>query len=79
MHQSNSGDIDFSLCKAWVYAKRCRDIFMVKPKACMQTFEKTGANFRYFTQVGANLKKILMFGKKIRGVNSVLVKNCIGA
>ena len=65
MHQSNSGDIDFSLCKAQVYAKRCRDIFMVKLKASMQTFEKRGANFTYFTQVGANRKKILMFGPKL--------------
>ena len=38
---------------------------MVKPKASMQHFEKRGANFRYFTQVGANLKKILMFGPKL--------------
>ena len=66
MHQLNSGDIDFSLCKARVYAKRCRDIFMVKPQARMQAFEKRGANFRYFTQGGANLlKKILMFGPKL--------------
>ena len=68
MHQSNSGDIDFSLCKARVYAirhKRCRDIFMVKLKASMQTFEKRGANFTYFTLVSANLKKILMFGPKL--------------
>ena len=65
MHQSNSGDIDFSLCKARVYGKRCRDIFMVKFKASMQTFEKRGANFTYFTQVGSNLKKILMFGPKL--------------
>ena len=65
MHQSNSGDIDVSLCKARVYAKHCRYIFMVKLKASMQTFEKRGANFRYFTQVGANLKKILMFGPKL--------------
>ena len=64
MHQSNSGDIDFSLSKARVYAKRCRDIFMVKPKASMQTFEKRGANFRYNTQIGGNLKKILVFGPK---------------
>ena len=62
MHQSNSGDIDFSLCKARVYAKRCRDIFMVKLKASMQTFEKRDANF---TLVSANLKKILMFGPKL--------------
>ena len=39
--------------------------FMVKLKASMQTFEKRGANFTYFTQVGANLKKILMFGPKL--------------
>ena len=67
MHQSNSGDIDFSLCKARIYAKCCRDIFMVKPKASRQTFffKKRGANFRYFTQVCANLKKILMFGPKL--------------
>ena len=62
MHQSNSGDIDFSLCKARVYAKRCRGIFMVKLKASMQTFEKRDANF---TLVSANLKKILMFGPKL--------------
>ena len=49
---------------------------MVKLKASMQTFEKRGANFTYFTQVGANLKKILDVWTKIRGVNSVLVKNC---
>ena len=65
MHQLNSGDIDFSLCKARVYAKRCRDIFMVKLKASMQTFEKRDANFTYFTLVSANLKKILMFGPKL--------------
>ena len=26
----NSGDIDFSLCKAWVYARHCGDSLMVK-------------------------------------------------
>ena len=65
MHHSNSGDIDFSLCKVRVYAKHCRDIFMVKLKASMQTFEKRGANFTYFTLVSANLKNILMFGPKL--------------
>ena len=30
MGPGNSGDIDFSLCKARVYAQHCGDIFMVK-------------------------------------------------
>ena len=35
MGPGNSGNIDFSLCKAGVYAQHCGDIFMVKalPKA----------------------------------------------
>ena len=48
MHQSfvthnleNSGDIDFSLCQAWVYARHCRDILMVKalPKALFKSWQ----------------------------------------
>ena len=35
----NSGDIDFSLRKAWVYAQHCREIFMFKsqPKALLKS------------------------------------------
>ena len=36
----------------------------------MQTFEKGGVNFRYFSEVSANLKKIPILRPE-RGVNSV--------
>ena len=37
----NSGDIDFSLCKARVYTQRCMEIFMVKalPKALFKSWQ----------------------------------------
>ena len=45
-----------------VYDDRCVKIIDITLQACMQTFEKRGANFRYFTgggeDVRANLKRI---------------------
>ena len=50
-----------------------------KPDICqaLQGHFYDGANFRYFTQVGANLKKILMFGQKLGMQTQFLVKNCM--
>ena len=51
----NGGKIDFSLCKAWVYPQRCKDIHMIEamPKALLKSLQ---VNAKFHGHFGHGIK-----------------------